>query len=196
MQIKQLIKEKEEQLKQQSYIEFSDEQISSLSKDDKKKIIDTFHGRSMLKLPASEIAFFEWLKKEDNAVWQDLWADFPEWEYRVSIDFLDHLGDAGNGFPICDLEDVENYYFTIRHIKPGGRGEMQAIVDKNDAGEKLNIDELLLFELHLAPIDIWHYAYRYKLALTDAKKMIEDMVYKGWLVHLPNRDDLTKYIEF
>ncbi len=196
MKIKNLIKNKQKQLETLSYIEFSDAEIKELSQNDKKEIISVFHGRVMLKIPDSEVAFFEWVKKEDYDVWNDLWGDFPEREYQVSMDFLEYFGGEQNGFPICDLEGAENYYFTMEHIKPEGRNVMPAIVKKNDARKQLDIDELFLFELHVAPIDIWHYAYRYKLSLNTAKQMISDMVYKSWIVHLPERDDLLKYIAF
>lgn len=196
MQIKNLIKNKQKQLETLSYIEFSDAEIKELSQSDKKKIISAFHGQALLKIPDSEVAFFEWVKKEDFTVWNDLWGDFPEREYQVSMDFLEYFGGAQNGFPICDLEEAENYFFTLEHIKPEGRNAMPAIVEKNDARKQLDIDELLLFELHLAPIDIWHFAYRYKLPLNTAKQMISDMVYKSWIVHLTERDDLLKYITF
>ena len=64
-----------------------------------------------MKLPPSEISFFEWLKKNDNIVWNDLWNE-DEDLYQVSIDLLPQFSDNRNGFPICDLQDGLNYYFT------------------------------------------------------------------------------------
>lgn len=194
MEIRDLIIEKEIQLKNNNYVEFSDKEISTLDAAAAKKIISHFHGHALLKLPEKEIHFFEWLKKNDNPVWNDVW-DIEENIYKVSIDFLALLLNGQNGFPICDLQDAANYYFTVKHIKPKGLEHMQNILTKLENNLQLEIDELLLYDLHLAPTDIWHFAYNYKLPLTDVKQMISDMEYKGWIVHLTESQDLLKYIE-
>jgi len=53
----------------------------------------------------------------------------------------------------------------------------------------------MLYELHLAPFDIWHFSFRYNLPLDKVKQLISDMEYKGWIVHLSNSEDLLRYIE-
>lgn len=193
MKIDSLINQKEKDLQLNGFIQFTDEEIDNLKKQEVERIIACFHGRALMQFPPAEIAFFEWLKLNDNPVWNDIWEG-DENLYKVSVDFLGYFLKEKNGFPICDLA-IPNYYFTVKHIKPQGMAHMQAIVDKTERGEQLNLDELLLFELHIAAIDIWHFAYRYKLKLADVKELISEMDYKGWIVHLTDRDDLLKYVE-
>ena len=194
MNLEQLISKKEEDFKNNNFIQFSDKEIEQLRLDEIEDIISHFKGHTLMKLPPAEIKFFEWLKKNDNAVWQDIWGEDDNL-YQVSIDFLAQFLKEKNGFPICDLENRENYYFTVKHIKPDGLAQMGKIIDKTEKQKKLSIDELLLFELHIAPIDIWHFCYRYKLPIINVKTLISDMVYKGWIVHLPLSEDLLKYID-
>lgn len=194
MNIDALIETKKEQLNTTKYLQFSDKELEKLQIDDTNHIVDLFHGTTLMKLPPSEIKFFDWLKINDNAVWLDLWGDHEN-EYQVSIDLLPQFLKEKNGFPICDLKDAPNYYFTVRHIKPEGMAQMEQIISKTEAQKQLDIDELILFELHIAPFDIWHFAYRYNLPLSDVKELISEMVYKGWIVHLPDSDDLLRYID-
>jgi len=194
MNLEKLISQKEADFKNNNYIQFSDKEIEQLRLDEIEDIISHFKGHTLMKLPPAEIEFFEWLKKNDNAVWQDIWGEDDNL-YQVSIDFLAQFLKEKNGFPICDLENRENYYFTVKHIKPDGLAQMEKIIDKTEKQKKLSIDELLLFELHIAPIDIWHFCYRYKLPIINVKTLISDMVYKGWIVHLPLSEDLLKYID-
>ncbi len=192
--INELISGKEKQLQKDKFIQFTDFEISEFEDVDITKIISHFHGHTMLKLPPSEIKFFEWLKKNDNDVWNDIW-DMDDSIYEVSVDFLSQFIEGKNGFPICDLQDVPNYYFTVKHIKPKGLQHMEDIIQRLENKEKINIEELLLYELHLAPTDIWHFCYNYNLPLDKAKKAISDMEYKGWIVHLSKSQDLMRYIE-
>ena len=194
MTLNELIIEKEKQLAKENYIQFSEKEISNLKDQGIKKVVSHFHGHAMLKLPPAEIKFFEWLKKNDNAVWNDVWGDDDN-VYLVSIDFLMQFREGKNGFPICDLQDIPNYYFTVKHIKPEGLKQMEAIMNSLEKKEKINIDELFLYELHLAATDIWHFCFSYSLPLNKVKKIISDMEYKGWIVHLPKSEDLMRYIE-
>jgi len=194
MKIELVLSEKEEQLNNNKLIQFSDDELSKLDDKEILKIINHFHGRAMLKLPPFEIKFFEWLKKNDNAVWNDIW-NTEENIYEISIDFLAQFIKGKNGFPICDLQDEPNYYFTVEHIKPKGIQQMDDILKKLEKNEKVNVDELLLYELHLAAVDIWHFCYNYKLTIKKMKKVISDMEYKGWIVHLSKSLDLMRYIE-
>ena len=194
MNIDKLIEQKEKELTDNNFIQFSNEEIENMQDKNMVDIVRHFHGRTMMKLPQSEIDFFEWLKKNDNVVWNDLWQD-EEDIYQVSIDLLPQFSSNRNGFPICDLEDGLNYYFTVKHIKQDGLAQMQSIIDKLEKKVKLKIDELILYELHLAPFDIWHFSFRYNLPLDKVKQLISDMEYKGWLVHLANSEDLLRYIE-
>ncbi len=194
MNIENLVRQKEEMRDNQGYIQFSPDELNALSLTQVEKLVEHWHGHTMMRLPEEEIAFFEWLKKEDPDVWDDLWGDGED-SYMVSIDLLPQFLKEKNNFPICDLRETDNYYFTHEHIKNKGREEMPAIIEKTDKQTPLNLDELLLFELHIAPIDIWHFSYRYEAPLKTVKAMIDDMVYKGWIVHLTDREDLVRYID-
>ena len=194
MNIRELILEKEHQLLKQKYVTFSDEEIGNLRLDHIQKIIEHFHGHALMKLPESEINFFEWLKEKDRSVWDDIWEGEDN-RYLVSIDLLRQFVDEKNGFPICDLENEANYYFTSRHIKTKGMEELENIIEKTKRNEKLKVFEFFLLELQIAPTDIWHFAFRYKLSVPKVKEMIESLVYKGFLVHLPKREDLVIYID-
>jgi len=193
MDIKKLIEEKQNQFKQERFIQFTSYELDKMDDNQALKIINHFHGHTLLKFPQTEIDFFEWLKLNDNPVWNDLWQG-EEDLYKVSIDLLPHFIALRNGFPICDL-DITNYYFTVKHIKPKGISEMERILDKTENNVKLKIDELLLFDLHLAATDLWHFAYKYKLPLIRLKKLISEMDYKGWIVHLSESSDLMRYVE-
>jgi len=194
MNMEKLIAEKREQLKNNNYIEFTDQEIQSMRPDEAAFFVERYHGFGLMKLPASEIKFFEWLRENDEQVWNDIWKGEPDL-YLVSTDLLPVFLKTSNGFPVCDLIEVDNYWFCERHIKPKGRQELESISAKFQNKEKLDVSELFIIELLNAPIDIWHFCYRYKLAVTAMKNKIDDMVSNGWLVHLSNREDLVKYIE-
>ncbi len=194
MNLDDLITEKYEQLNSQSFIEFKENELDGFRVDQIEHIVNIFHGQALMKLPETEIRFFEWLKTADRPTWDDLWGD-EEDMYLVSIDLLPQFIDGKNGFPICDLIDEPNFWFAERHIKPAGRKALEKILAKLNDNKKLNAEELFLFEMTIAPIDIWHFCYRYKIHLKMVKDAIEEMVYKGWLVHLTDREDLVKYLD-
>ena len=195
MNLRQLIIEKEHELLEKQYVTFSDEEIQELPLDHIYKIVDHFHGHALMKLPPSEIKFFEWLTYKDKAIWDDIWGAEHENEYLVSIDLLKQFVSEKNGFPICDLENEVNYYFTSRHIKIKGIEELENIIQKTKNNEKLKVSEFFLLELQIAPTDIWHFAFRYNLSIPKVKEMIETLVYKGFVVHLSKREDLITYID-
>ena len=75
MNIKKLINEKKRQLDSQNYIEFTIDELNKLRTDEVQYLIDHFHGHTMVKLPQPEISFFEWLKRVDRLIWDDLWEE-------------------------------------------------------------------------------------------------------------------------
>jgi hypothetical protein len=193
--IKELIAQKEAQIQEQGYIEFSKEELSGIDQSGADQIKQHFRGYAMMMLPESELIFFEWLKKKDRAVWDDLWKD-EENAYNVSIDFLHHFLEDGNGFPICDLISVENYWFSAKHIKPKGMEQFETINEKINKNLRFTFEEALLFEIMQNSIDIWHFCYRYNLSISVAKQKILKMKKDDLLVHLPLREDLVKYLDF
>lgn len=194
MDMEKMLANKREQLKNNNYIEFSDSEINAMRPDEAQYFVERYHGFALMKIPSSEIDFFKWLRREDEPVWNDIWKD-EEDVYLVSTDLLPVFLDGRNGFPICDLVDEPNYWFSERHIKPKGREELENILEKYENRQKLDTQELFLIELINAPMDIWHFCYRYKLPVPFMKDAIDNMVSRGWLVHLSDREDLVKYIE-
>jgi hypothetical protein len=192
--IKNLIAAKEKQLDAKGYIQFSQTELQTMTKKDTEEIEENFHGRAMMALPKEEIDFFKWLQENDPAVWDDLWNDVEE-PYRISLDFLHHFILNGNGFPICDLINVDNYWFHSRHIKPKAVEKMDEIQQKLEGKGSLSFEEGLLVEIARGSIDLWHFCYRYKLPLIVAKKKIEIMHRDDLLVHLKDREDLVKYLD-
>ncbi len=198
MDLKTFIEDKERQKAEKQYLQFSEGELEKLRPDEVERIIEHFRGNTLVKLPESEIAFFEWLKKADRAVWDDLWQDDPEEEaYLVSVDFLREFIRETPSFPICDLIDEPNYWFTFRHIKPKGLEYLQEEIRlKVEMDEDLSLEELFLLEISVSPTDIWHFAHRHGVDVSRMKQAIAQMENKGWIVHLTNRDDLVKYIDF
>ena len=67
-----LLEETIKQLNEKNYIEFSADQLSKLRLDQAQAIVDEFHGYALLKMPKSEIDFFNWLKVNDRDIWNDI----------------------------------------------------------------------------------------------------------------------------
>lgn len=197
MDLKSYIKKKEIQKAKKKYLQFSESELQQLRPDEIENIIDHFKGNTLVKLPESEIAFFEWLKEHDREVWDDLWQEEDDLTYLVSIDFLREFIRETPSFPICDLVDQPNYWFSVRHIKPKGLEYLQnELMLKVEVDEELTLEERFLLEISVASTDIWHFCHRHQIDIAEMKKAIAEMVYKGWLVHLTNRDDLVKYLDF
>ena len=189
-----LIRQKEKEFEQKRYLEFSNEEMSSLTKEEALEIEKHFHGSALMRLPENERRFFQWLKETDQSVWEDLWGN-DEDPYFISIDFLHHFINEGNGFPICDLVDVDNYWFSEKHIKPKGLEKFKIIDQKLQDNKPLSLREVLLCEIIKSSIDIWHFCYRYKISIKKAKEEVESMHREDLLVHLTGREDLVKYLD-
>ena len=193
--INKVIQIKKKQHSEDGFIQFNDAEIAQLDQESITEIENSFKGFGILKLPPAEIAFFEWLKDKDEKVWYDLWDDGDE-PYQISIQFLHHFSKNENGFPICDLENVDNYWFCLKHIKPKGKQNFETINRKLNSKQKLTMEELLLYEIVQNSIDIWHFCFRYNIDLEKAKDLVAEMHKNDILVHLTSREDLTKYIDF
>jgi hypothetical protein len=192
--VPELIKIKEIQFNSVGYLQFSREELERLNEQEVGALENHFRGHTMMLLPDSEIRFFEWLKEMDYSVWDDLWRD-QENVYRVSIDFLHHFLPQKNGFPICDLIEQENFWFSVRHIKPKGREVFDRIKEKLNSHTKFSFEEALLYEIALGSIDIWHFCYRYTYPVQVAKQKVLQMHNDDLLVHLGKREDLVGYLD-
>ena len=192
--INKILIEKEKQLHTKNYIQFSEIELSHLKREDIKTIEEHFHGHALMLLPESEIEFFEWLKKADREVWDDLWSD-DETPYLVSSDFLHHFIEDGKGFPICDLVNVVNFWFCDKHIKPNGKMKFETINNKLNNEEKLTVVEAMILEIATGSTDLWHICFKYKFPVSKAKLIISEMQKDNIIVHLENREDLVKYLD-
>ncbi|HID40294.1 MAG TPA: hypothetical protein EYP36_12385 [Calditrichaeota bacterium] len=195
MDFNTFIQEKDIQRSRQNYISFTKGELLALSDEQTSHLIDYFHGYTMMRLPETEQAFFEWLKKNDVAVWDDLWGT-EEDLYMASIDLLRNFTGRGGGFPICDLLGIPNYWFTKEHIKPKGLEALQEIITLAETGAELDTEQQFLLQISVQNTDLWHFCFMFGQQVADMKKAVEKMVYKGWIVHLPDREDLVKYITF
>ena len=181
-------------------VHLTDEQLFKLSNDEVNFIVNKFASKLMIKLPIAEINFFEWLKTNDLDVWNDMWDDsiFENELYIVSITFLPHiLDDSGRGFPICDLRNNDNYYFHINNMVDE---ESKIIIDSAKElfkrMQKITVAQLLAIEISIAPIDVWHFAYKHKIKLDDAKKAVQELVEDEALVHITQAEYLLPFLPF
>jgi hypothetical protein len=150
----------------------------------------------MIKLPQSEIDFFNWLKENDPAVWHDLWGE-DDGSYVISIEFLPRLLEKdGRGFPICDLQTVDNYYF-IPQLLVERESDVMVEAAKVRFIEKrgLTPSQLLALEIHFGGIDVWHFAYKHKIDLNEAKAAVASLVEDQILVHLTDAEHLAPILE-
>lgn len=177
------------------YVEIDNQMLDMLGESGAKHIAEYFGHNTMIKLPKNEIKFFEWMKKYDYAAWDDLWNGQDEEAYIVAAGFLPNLLDKHRGFPICDLIEVDNYYFTDRHIA-GTETKLLLETIKQMFLEKkhLTTAQLLLLEISLTPIDIWHFAYKHKVDLKAAKDAVRELVDENMLIHLTSAEHLAVFI--
>lgn len=187
--------------KGKNYIVIPEELLEKLTEQHAIIIRDYLHSVQLIKLPQKEILFFEWLKEKDRQVWEDLWEcdDDPhsqEDKYLVSKSFLPHLlKKDGRGFPICDLVNVDNYYFTL-HQLPDKESKIfiESAQERFMNKDSLTVAQLLALEISVGPIDIWHFAYKHKLDIHQAKQSVSDMVEDGILVHLTQSEHLIPFV--
>jgi len=140
MNLQNLVNQKKAQLKARQYIEFTDDEITALNLNLIQDLISRLDGCCLMKLPAAEVAFFDWLRKEEPTVWEDLWGEEDD-EYLVSINFLKQLLNKTSGFSICDLQQEDNFWFCGQHLKPKARDLIPQILDKIQNKQKLKLHE-------------------------------------------------------
>jgi hypothetical protein len=185
--------------------EFSDKRVAeipelaveNLTREQAILIREEFKGKLFLKLPEHEVKFFEWVKAVDRPVWDDLWGgESAEDAYLVSVEFLPCLVKSGRGFPICDLLENDNYYFTKIHLADK---ESDLLVDTIKQRflnkDKLTIAQTLLMEMSLDPIDIWRFAHKYSLNIEKAKEAVSQLLDDKLIVHIKSAEHLANFIE-
>lgn len=178
------------------FVDFPEEIFESLNEETAREIVARFSSNSFIKLPAREVLFFEWLKTADPEVWEDLWGASGELPYIVSISFLPILLDNSRGFPICDLVKNDNFYFTESHIADKeSRVFLESVRERFLNKDKLSVAQTLILEVSIAPIDIWHFAYRFGLDIKTAKNAVRELTEDNILIHLTDASHLAGFIE-
>ncbi len=189
-----------ESLNQASYLDLSPEVYDKLTVDDAFYINEITDNSILFKLPESEIVFFEWLKEIEPLVWQDLWRndDISEIPYLVSTSFLPVIiENKDRGFPICDLRSVDNYFFSKDHmVDEESKVFFDVSKEKLKNRARMTIPELLALEISVAPIDIWHFAYKFKLDLNKCKEAVHQLSQDNALVHFKDAEYLAPFINF
>ena len=177
-------------------LEIPEEVFLKMDKEYGELLKKEFTQSRMFKLPQFEIDFFNWLKEEDRLVWNDLWTEGDE-SYTVSMEFLPLLLEKdGRGFPICDLQTVDNYYF-LPQLLIDKESDVMVEAAKVRFMEKkgLTPNQLLALEIHYGGIDIWHFAYKHNIQLSDAKAAVASLVEDQVLVHLTEAEHLAPILE-
>ena len=179
-------------------IEFPEELLRALSEEQLRLLAKEFGTETLMWLPASDIQFFEWLKRVDEEVWNDLWKDDIQPEpYLVGIALLPDIMRSNRGFPICDLVNVPNFYFTHLHVRgEEARPYLEALRMRLEKGEELGVPELFMLELTQEPIDIWRFAWLYRVPVNRVKQAVMQLVEDELLVYTPTRDELSAYLNF
>ncbi|MBX3042541.1 MAG: hypothetical protein KIT33_00440 [Candidatus Kapabacteria bacterium] len=196
---KEIVKWCSKQSPEIDFIDISDSLIKEINESQANYILNYFSHNTLFKLPQSEIDFFEWLKVFDEKVWLDLWKDDElNPPYYVSLLFLPVLIKGGyRGFPICDLLENDNYYFAPVHLVDK---ESQIFAESSKTRfmnrESLTVPQLLAIEISMDPIDIWHFAYKHKIEITEAKKAVKSLVDDELLVHLKEAGYLATFLDF
>lgn len=160
-------------------------------------IVKEFGGKKFIRLPEKEIVFFEWLKDAEKEVWLDLWDDDDLAPYIVSINLFPELIYKQNrGFPICDLVSCDNYFFAIEFMQDEESNiVLEAARTRLLNHEPLTYAQKLALEISIWPIDIWHFAYKYRISVSEAKKAVQELVDDFALVHLTSAEHIAKTLQ-
>lgn len=187
-----------EQIETKNHLVFPTEIFNQISADQAKMLAKELGHAHLMKLPEYEIRFFEWLKEKDPAIWDDLWNEPAEEPYIVGFSFLPLLVEKdGRGFPICDLVENENYYFSLSHmVDEESKMMVESSRERFRAKKAVTAAQLLTLEISVGPIDIWHFAFKHRIELSDAKDAVAQLVEDKVLVHLTDAAHIANFIEF
>lgn len=177
-------------------LEIPNEIFSKMEKEYGELLQKEFNYTRLMRLPDPEVQFFEWLKENDRLVWNDLWQD-EELGYVISIEFLPKLLEKdGRGFPICDLRSIDNYYFTPQLLVDKESDVLvEAAKVRFKEKQALPTNQLLALEIHFGGIDVWHFAYKHKIDLAEAKKAAHSLVEDQILIHLTEAEHIAPILE-
>jgi len=194
MTIKEILKTRTKD----NYLLLPEEFYSTASVENAQAIVDKISSE-LIRLPEQEIAFFEWLKTQDIDIWNDLWTrDELNEPYIVSIIFLPLLVySARRGFPICDLTENDNYFFTpIQLMGDVAKVYLETADIALEKRKPISSIQLLVKDISMNQTDIWHFAYKYNIPIVEAKKDVERLVDEQALLHLKEADQLSNFFDF
>ncbi|MCX7909522.1 MAG: hypothetical protein N2560_08410 [Ignavibacteria bacterium] len=197
MELQEIIKWFELEKEKKQPIHIPPQLLTQITPEIAFELVRRFSNDTLVYLPEKEIQFFEWLKENDYDVWEDLWGNVDEEPYVVSISFLPLLVKNFGGFPICDLVNNINYYFTEEMIiKKTSHLLLETLREKFLRNEKLTIAQALLLEISVTPQDIWHFAYYHKISINEAKKAVQELVEDNLIVHFKTAEELADFVQF
>ncbi|HOV93210.1 MAG TPA: hypothetical protein PLC04_09075 [Candidatus Kapabacteria bacterium] len=180
-------------------ITFPEDMYEEISIQEALDILDKIDQNALMLLPLREIKFFTWLKENAPEIWDDLWNDENYAEYVVSISFLPMLiyNTNFNGFPICDLLEHDNYFFTRQMMDTEqGRTMIETSQTIFENHQPLALHQILALEIDFNAIDIWHFAYKYNITLDKAFEAAEILFNDKALKHIKRAEDVVPYLEF
>lgn len=179
-----------------NYILFEEQVFAEITAEQARLLAKRYSSDTLMMLPKYEIDFFEWLRSEDEAIWLDLWDDELVEPYLVGMYFLPRLVERdGRGFPICDLLDNDNYFFTAAQMQDEeGKAFVESARNRFENNEPLTVAQLLALEISASPIDIWHFAYKHSIPLGQAKAAVSQLVDDHALVHITDAEHLARFI--
>lgn len=198
MTIDELILRAEHCIEEKQILKLSDEELTEITAEQAEHLRAQFGSRLLLQIPSHEIAFQEWLKLNAIDVWKDLWDNVDDPPYSISLAFLaDMVGkDSEAAFYICDLQNVDNYFFTPDMLlEKESTDFVTAVRDRFVRGGNLSPEQALTVEISAGPTDIWHFAFRRGVELERAKKAVAALVEDRILVHVPKAEHLSTYFD-
>lgn len=186
----------EQSVKADDYISFPVDIFNKLDEETAQEIANKYSHNTFMKLPDKEIKFFEWLKENDKVIWDDLW-DSEENPYIIGIGLLPMLLKKNRGFPICDLQNNDNYFFTETQMFEKEAKLFVETVQQMFRGKKpMTVEQTLVLEISSAPIDIWRFSYKYNLDVERAKQAVKNLSEERLLMHLTKAEQLANFVEF
>ncbi|MCX6141487.1 MAG: hypothetical protein NTX15_11825 [Candidatus Kapabacteria bacterium] len=198
MTLDELILRAERCIDEKRILELTDAELTEITTEQAEQLRALYGSRLLLQIPSHEVAFQEWLKLNAVDVWKDLWDNVEDPPYSVSLAFLDDMigEDSEAAFYICDLQNVDNYFFTPDMLlEKESTDFVTAVRDRFVRGGNLSPEQALTVEISAGPTDIWHFAFRRGVDLERAKKAVAALVEDRILVHVPKADHLSTFFD-
>lgn len=185
-----------ESITRNGYIELPDNILGELTPGDVASIRQAYGATYVMKLPAHEVAFFEWLRSAAPDVWSDIWASTEEAPYLVSLAHLPDLAGAMHpgSYWIRDLQSVPNYFFMPDMLLEKESADFLAasrnrLMDQ----QRVSLAQAFALQASVGPVDLWHFAYHHQIPIAEVKDAIQSLVDDHILVHVPSAEHLSDY---